>query len=157
MSRSRICLFLACALLACALPVVTSTRSGAAELVTENAAGFVCDARDVGDVALWVAQRLDKNGLGLGVDQFRIEMKRPARRDIEHRHAIGKRERRRPLREHLDGSAAFDQVALLDGEGVGGFGDVLAGVDGRGGSRPFEARRPRRPAPCPGRPVPHWR
>jgi hypothetical protein len=26
--------------------VVTSTRSGAAELVTEHAAGFVCDARD---------------------------------------------------------------------------------------------------------------
>ena len=32
--------------LACALPVVTSTRSGAAELVAENEAGFVCDARD---------------------------------------------------------------------------------------------------------------
>ncbi len=33
--------------LASGLPVVTSTRSGAAELVTENDAGFVCDARDV--------------------------------------------------------------------------------------------------------------
>ncbi|MCC7326965.1 MAG: glycosyltransferase family 4 protein [Burkholderiales bacterium] len=32
--------------LACGLPVVTSTRSGAAELVSENDAGFVCDARD---------------------------------------------------------------------------------------------------------------
>ncbi len=33
--------------LACGLPVVTSTKSGAAELVTENDAGFVCDSRDV--------------------------------------------------------------------------------------------------------------
>lgn len=33
--------------LASGLPVVTSTRSGAAELVTENEAGFVCDSRDV--------------------------------------------------------------------------------------------------------------
>ncbi|HET7843253.1 MAG TPA: glycosyltransferase family 4 protein, partial [Xanthomonadales bacterium] len=33
---------------ACGLPVVTSTRSGAAELVTEHDAGFVCDSRDVG-------------------------------------------------------------------------------------------------------------
>jgi UDP-glucose:(heptosyl)LPS alpha-1,3-glucosyltransferase len=34
--------------LASGLPVVTSTRSGAAELVTEHEAGFVCDSRDVG-------------------------------------------------------------------------------------------------------------
>jgi UDP-glucose:(heptosyl)LPS alpha-1,3-glucosyltransferase len=34
--------------LACGLPVVTSTRSGAAELVGEHDAGFVCDSRDVG-------------------------------------------------------------------------------------------------------------
>ena len=34
--------------LACGLPVVTSTRSGAAELVSEHDAGFVCDARDIG-------------------------------------------------------------------------------------------------------------
>jgi UDP-glucose:(heptosyl)LPS alpha-1,3-glucosyltransferase len=33
--------------LASGLPVITSTRSGAAELVTENDAGFVCDARDI--------------------------------------------------------------------------------------------------------------
>ena len=33
--------------LASGLPVVTSTRSGAAELVTEHDAGFVCDSRDV--------------------------------------------------------------------------------------------------------------
>jgi hypothetical protein len=32
--------------LASGLPVVTSTRSGAAELVTEHEAGFVCDSRD---------------------------------------------------------------------------------------------------------------
>jgi UDP-glucose:(heptosyl)LPS alpha-1,3-glucosyltransferase len=37
--------------LACGLPVVTSTRSGAAELVTEHDAGFVCDSRDVGALA----------------------------------------------------------------------------------------------------------
>ena len=33
--------------LASGLPVVTSTMSGAAELVTENDAGFVCASRDV--------------------------------------------------------------------------------------------------------------
>jgi UDP-glucose:(heptosyl)LPS alpha-1,3-glucosyltransferase len=33
---------------ACALPVITSTRSGAAEIVTEGDAGFVCDSRDIG-------------------------------------------------------------------------------------------------------------
>jgi UDP-glucose:(heptosyl)LPS alpha-1,3-glucosyltransferase len=33
--------------MASGLPVVTSTRSGAAELVTEHDAGFVCDARDI--------------------------------------------------------------------------------------------------------------
>lgn len=37
--------------LACGLPVVTSTRTGAAELVTENDAGFACDSRDVGALA----------------------------------------------------------------------------------------------------------
>jgi hypothetical protein len=31
--------------------VVTSTRSGAAELVTEHEAGFVCDSRDVAALA----------------------------------------------------------------------------------------------------------
>ena len=33
--------------MACGLPVVTSTKSGAAELVARHDAGFVCDARDV--------------------------------------------------------------------------------------------------------------
>jgi UDP-glucose:(heptosyl)LPS alpha-1,3-glucosyltransferase len=37
--------------MACGLPVVTSTKSGAAELVTEHDAGFVCDARDVDALA----------------------------------------------------------------------------------------------------------
>ena len=37
--------------LACGLPVVTSTRAGAAELVTEHDAGFVCDSRDVAALA----------------------------------------------------------------------------------------------------------
>ena len=33
--------------MACGLPVVTSTRCGAAELVTEHDAGFVCEARNL--------------------------------------------------------------------------------------------------------------
>ncbi len=37
--------------LASGLPVVTSTKSGAAELVTENEAGFACDSQDVGTLA----------------------------------------------------------------------------------------------------------
>jgi UDP-glucose:(heptosyl)LPS alpha-1,3-glucosyltransferase len=45
--------------LACGLPVVTSTRSGAAELVTENDAGFVCDARDVDALAAHMRALLD--------------------------------------------------------------------------------------------------
>lgn len=37
--------------MACGLPVVTSTNCGAAELVSEHDAGFVCDARDVDALA----------------------------------------------------------------------------------------------------------
>lgn len=37
--------------MACALPVVTSTKCGAAELVTERDAGFVCPASDVASLA----------------------------------------------------------------------------------------------------------
>ncbi|MDQ6916762.1 MAG: glycosyltransferase family 4 protein [Pseudomonadota bacterium] len=37
--------------MACGLPVVTSTRCGAAELVTEHDAGLVCPARDVDALA----------------------------------------------------------------------------------------------------------
>ncbi|MGH8713137.1 MAG: glycosyltransferase family 4 protein [Casimicrobiaceae bacterium] len=33
--------------MACGLPVITSTKCGAAELVTGHDAGFVCDARDI--------------------------------------------------------------------------------------------------------------
>ncbi len=42
--------------LACGLPVVTSTGSGAAELLEEGVSGFVCDALD----AAALAQRLDR-------------------------------------------------------------------------------------------------
>jgi UDP-glucose:(heptosyl)LPS alpha-1,3-glucosyltransferase len=37
--------------MACGLPVVTSTKCGAAELVVENDAGFVCPARDIDSLA----------------------------------------------------------------------------------------------------------
>ncbi len=37
--------------MACGLPVVTSTKSGAAELVTGHDAGFVCDSRDAATLA----------------------------------------------------------------------------------------------------------
>jgi UDP-glucose:(heptosyl)LPS alpha-1,3-glucosyltransferase len=37
--------------MACGLPVVTSTKSGAAELVIEHDAGLVCEARDVDALA----------------------------------------------------------------------------------------------------------
>ncbi len=37
--------------MACGLPVVTSTKCGAAELIVENDAGFVCPARDVDSLA----------------------------------------------------------------------------------------------------------
>jgi UDP-glucose:(heptosyl)LPS alpha-1,3-glucosyltransferase len=37
--------------MACALPVVTTTKCGAAELVLEHDAGFVCPSRDVDSLA----------------------------------------------------------------------------------------------------------
>ena len=37
--------------MACALPVVTSTKCGAAELILEHDAGFVCSSRDVDSLA----------------------------------------------------------------------------------------------------------
>jgi UDP-glucose:(heptosyl)LPS alpha-1,3-glucosyltransferase len=37
--------------MACGLPVVTSAKCGAAELITEHGAGFVCAARDVDTLA----------------------------------------------------------------------------------------------------------
>jgi len=45
--------------MASGLPVVTSTRSGAAELVTDHDAGFVCDARDVTALAGHLTALLD--------------------------------------------------------------------------------------------------
>jgi UDP-glucose:(heptosyl)LPS alpha-1,3-glucosyltransferase len=45
--------------MACALPVITSTRSGAAELVSEHGGGFVCDSRDVEALASHMRTLLD--------------------------------------------------------------------------------------------------
>ncbi len=45
--------------MACGLPVLTSTRSGAAELVMDHDAGFVCDARDVTALAGHLTALLD--------------------------------------------------------------------------------------------------
>ncbi len=45
--------------MASGLPVVTSTRSGAAEIVVEHDAGFVCDARDVTALAGHMTALLD--------------------------------------------------------------------------------------------------
>jgi UDP-glucose:(heptosyl)LPS alpha-1,3-glucosyltransferase len=45
--------------MACALPVVTSTKSGAAELVQEYDAGLVCTARDVAGLAAHMRTLLD--------------------------------------------------------------------------------------------------
>lgn len=45
--------------MACALPVVVSTRSGAAELVVEHDAGFTCPAADVAELAARMRTLLD--------------------------------------------------------------------------------------------------
>jgi UDP-glucose:(heptosyl)LPS alpha-1,3-glucosyltransferase len=45
--------------LACGLPVVTSDRCGAGELVRAHAAGTVCAARDIGAIAAGMAALLD--------------------------------------------------------------------------------------------------
>lgn len=45
--------------LACGLPVVTSDRCGAGELVAEHAAGTVCAARDIGALAAAMSGLLD--------------------------------------------------------------------------------------------------
>ena len=45
--------------MACGLPVVTSTKSGAAELVEEYAAGLVCKSRDVAGLAAHMRTLLD--------------------------------------------------------------------------------------------------
>jgi len=48
--------------MACGLPVVTSTKSGAAEIVTEHDAGFVCESRDAAALAAHL-RALDDAGL----------------------------------------------------------------------------------------------
>jgi len=45
--------------MACALPVVTSTKSGAAELVTEHDAGLICTSRDTPSLAAHMRTLLD--------------------------------------------------------------------------------------------------
>ena len=45
--------------LACALPVITTTKSGAAELVEDHNAGFVCASRDVAALAAHMRTLLD--------------------------------------------------------------------------------------------------
>jgi UDP-glucose:(heptosyl)LPS alpha-1,3-glucosyltransferase len=45
--------------MACGMPVVTSTKSGVAELVTEHDAGLVCGSRDVAALAAHLRTMLD--------------------------------------------------------------------------------------------------
>ena len=45
--------------MACGLPVVTSTKSGAAEIVAGHDAGFVCDSRDATALAAHMRTLLD--------------------------------------------------------------------------------------------------
>ena len=47
--------------MACGLPVVTSTKCGAAELVVEHDAGFACPARDVASLAWHMMTLTDAN------------------------------------------------------------------------------------------------
>ena len=47
--------------MACGLPVVTSDRCGAAELVAEHGAGGVCGARDIGAIAAAMRALLDRH------------------------------------------------------------------------------------------------
>jgi len=50
--------------MACGLPVITSTKSGAAELVHEHEAGFVCQSRDVAGLATQMRALLDAGTRG---------------------------------------------------------------------------------------------
>jgi len=45
--------------MSCGLPIVTSTKSGAAELVTQHDAGFVCESRDAAALALHMRALMD--------------------------------------------------------------------------------------------------
>jgi len=47
--------------MACAMPVVTSTKAGVAELVAEHDAGFVCGSRDVNALATHMRALLDSS------------------------------------------------------------------------------------------------
>ncbi len=62
--------------LASGLPVVTSTRCGAAELITPGVNGFVCDALDVDALALHMAALLDP--------VLRDSASRAARTSVQH-------------------------------------------------------------------------
>ncbi|HEY7944815.1 MAG: glycosyltransferase family 4 protein [Burkholderiales bacterium] len=54
--------------MACGLPVVTSTKCGVAELVTDHDAGFVCDARDIAALAAHMTTLTDAEArVGRGV------------------------------------------------------------------------------------------
>ena len=61
--------------MACALPVITSTKSGAAELIAEHDAGFVCASRDIQALAAHM-QMLLQHGT-------RARMGASARRAVE--------------------------------------------------------------------------
>lgn len=47
--------------MACGLPVITSTKSGAAEILTQGSSGFVCDALDVEMIADYMQQLSEPN------------------------------------------------------------------------------------------------
>ena len=61
--------------MACALPVITSTKSGAAELVAEHDAGYVCQSRDVGALTAHMQTLLN--------NETRARMGANARRAVE--------------------------------------------------------------------------
>jgi UDP-glucose:(heptosyl)LPS alpha-1,3-glucosyltransferase len=57
---------------ACGLPVVTSTKSGAAELITNGKSGFVCDPLDV-DALRGFIKKLSKPGYAVSLSQAAAE------------------------------------------------------------------------------------
>lgn len=46
--------------MACGLPIITSKKSGAAEMLAEGTAGFICDAWDIENIALAMQQLQDR-------------------------------------------------------------------------------------------------
>ena len=114
--------------MACALPVITTTKSGAAELVTEHDAGLVCTSRDA----------------------------RGARR--AHAHAAGCRNaepagRQRQARDRAADALGDDAEARAAVQGIAG-GEHRAPDAAQGAPRGRAARRPRRPRPTPAREAP---